>query len=71
MEGAEMKKYYFCIFHYIFIISGMLIQSVKRGVVWVGDNFLVGRFSTVVYINDKRIVKRLRNNVFVKRVAAA
>lgn len=42
----------------------------KRGVVWVGDNFLVGRLSLLVYVNDKKIAKRLRNYVFVKRVEA-
>lgn len=48
----------------------MLIHSViKRVVVWVEDNFLVGSLSVSVYVNDKKIVKRLKN--YVKRVQAA
>lgn len=48
----------------------MLIYSViKRVVVWVEDNFLVGSLSVSVYVNDKKIAKRLKN--YVKRVQAA
>lgn len=48
----------------------MLIYSViKRVVVWVEDNFFVGSLSVSVYVNDKKIAKRLKN--CVKRVQAA
>lgn len=60
MEDAEFF-YFFC---------GMLIYSViKRDVVWVGDNFLVGRFSILVYVN--LMTKRLQRGyeiVFVKEL---
>lgn len=37
----------------------MLIDSIiKRVVVWVEDNFLVGNLSVSVYVNDKKIAKR-------------
>lgn len=48
----------------------MLIDSIiKRVVVWVEDNFLVGNLSVSVYVNDKKIAKRLKN--YAKRVQAA
>lgn len=48
----------------------MLIDSIiKRVVVWVEDNFSVGNLSVSVYVNDKKIAKRLKN--YAKRVQAA
>jgi len=38
----------------------LICSVIKRDVVWVGDNFLVGRFSILVCGNDKKIVKRLK-----------
>lgn len=46
---------------------GTLIHSVIKRV--VEDNFVVGSLSVSVYVNDKKIAKRLKN--CVKRVQAA